>query len=105
MADEEVENEDVRRCRVCPVEEWLSFDHTSQLMVNSWSFYGQSMGVFALASHFVKNVKCVRETEILVEQQTPQGVFVCDHAGLVINKSPLVEELWITRSRPSEKSR
>jgi len=28
----------------------------------------------------------VRETEILVEQQTPHGVFVCDHAGLVINK-------------------
>ena len=29
----------------------------------------------------------VRETEILVEQQPPQGVFVCDHAGLVIKKS------------------
>jgi len=28
----------------------------------------------------------VRETEILVEQQPPQGVFACDHAGLVINK-------------------
>ena len=27
-----------------------------------------------------------KETEILVEQQPPQGVFVCDHAGLVINK-------------------
>jgi len=26
----------------------------------------------------------VRETEILVEQQSPQGVFVCDDAGLVI---------------------
>ena len=26
------------------------------------------------------------ETEILVEQQPPQGVFVCDHAGLVIDK-------------------
>ena len=24
-------------------------------------------------------------TEILVEQQPPQGVLVCDHAGLVIN--------------------
>ena len=23
--------------------------------------------------------------DILVEQQPPQGVFVCDHAGLVIN--------------------
>ena len=28
----------------------------------------------------------VRETEILAEQQPPQGVLVCDHAGLVINK-------------------
>jgi len=28
----------------------------------------------------------VRETEILVEQQPPQGVLVCDLAGLVINK-------------------
>ena len=35
---------------------------------------------------FFKNVQCVRETEILVEQQPPQGVFVCDHAGLVINR-------------------
>ena len=31
----------------------------------------------------------VRETEILVEQQPPQGVLVCDHAGLVINKFSL----------------
>jgi len=31
----------------------------------------------------------VRETENLVEQQPPQGVFVCDHAGLVINKLSL----------------
>ena len=28
----------------------------------------------------------MRESEILVEQQPPQGVFVCDHAGLVLNK-------------------
>ena len=28
----------------------------------------------------------MRETEILVEQKPPQGVLVCDHAGLVINK-------------------
>jgi hypothetical protein len=26
------------------------------------------------------------ETEILVEQKQPQGVFVCDHDGLVIKK-------------------
>jgi len=31
----------------------------------------------------------VRETEILVEQQPPQGVLLCDHAGLVINKFSL----------------
>ena len=41
------------------------------------------MGVFAL-----RNVWCVRETEILVEQQPPQGVLVCDHAGLARNKFP-----------------
>jgi len=29
-----------------------------------------------------------RETEILVAQQPPQGVLVCDHAGLVINNHP-----------------
>ena len=29
----------------------------------------------------------MRETEILVEQQPPQGVLVCDRAGLVINNS------------------
>ena len=28
----------------------------------------------------------MRETEILVEQQPLQGVFICDHAGRVINK-------------------
>ena len=33
----------------------------------------------------VPNVQCVRETETLVEQQPPQGVFVCDHAGLATN--------------------
>ena len=37
----------------------------------------------------VKEVKEVFETEILVEQQPPQGVLVCDHAGLVINKLSL----------------
>ena len=40
------------------------------------------MGVFAPPSPFFKNVECVRETEILVEQQSRQGVLVCDHAGL-----------------------
>ena len=33
-----------------------------------------------------KNMKCVREIEILVEQQTPQGILVRDDAGPVINK-------------------
>ena len=43
------------------------------------------MGVFAPPSSFFKKVKCVRESEILVEQSPPQGVLVCGHAGLVIN--------------------
>jgi len=42
---------------------------------------------------------CVRETEILVEQQPPQGVFVCDHAGLVINKFSLC---WRAATRRRE---
>ena len=34
-----------------------------------------------------ERVVCERNLwEILVEQQPPQGVLVCDHAGLVINK-------------------
>ena len=44
------------------------------------------MGVFAPPSPFCKNVKCQRETEILVEQQPPEGAFVYDHAGRVINQ-------------------
>ena len=40
-----------------------------------------------------QQVKCVRETEILVEQQPPQGVFVCDHAGHVINKFSLASRV------------
>ena len=39
-----------------------------------------------LTSSHLKNVYCVRETEILVEQQPQQGLIVCDHAGLVLNK-------------------
>ena len=35
----------------------------------------------------------MRETEILVEQQPPQGVLVCDHAGLVINKFSLLAQV------------
>ena len=49
------------------------------------------MEVFAPSSSFCQHVSCVRETEILVEQP-PQGVFVCDHAGLVINKLSLYQE-------------
>ena len=41
----------------------------------------------------------MRETEILVEQQPPQGVLVCDHAGLVINKFshlvPVGDWVWL----------
>ena len=47
----------------------------------------------ATARHIdrLKNVKCVRKTEILVEQQSPKGVFICDHAGSVVNKFSLTE--------------
>ena len=48
-------------------------------------------------SPIFKNVKCVKETEILVEEQTPQGVFVCDHAGPVINKFSNVGRIQVTR--------
>ena len=52
-----------------------------------------AMGVFALPSPFFRNVQCVRETEVPVEQQPPQGVLVYDHAGLGINKfSSLTEQ-------------
>ena len=41
-------------------------------------------------------MKCVSETEILVGQQPPQGVLVCDHAGRVINKFSLMA-VWRTQ--------
>ena len=56
----------------------------------------QSQGVAVRSAHkrhtgspSFQNMKCARETKILVEQHAsaPQGVFVCDHAGRVINKS------------------
>jgi len=36
-----------------------------------------------------QNEYCVRETEILVGKPLSKGFFVCDHAGLVINKFSL----------------
>jgi hypothetical protein len=54
-------------------------------LLHNWSNLNE-MGVFAPPSLSFKNVKCVRETEILAEQQPPRGVLVCDHAGLVINQ-------------------
>ena len=42
--------------------------------------------MFPPPSPFFKNVHYVRETEILVEQQPPKVVFICDNAGHVINK-------------------
>ena len=42
--------------------------------------------VIATPSPFLKHVQCERDTEILLEQQPPQGVLVCDHAGRVIHK-------------------
>jgi len=41
----------------------------------------------------------VRETEIQVEQQPPQGVFVFDHAGLVINQFSLYRALQVQVQR------
>ena len=43
-------------------------------------------GVFAPPSPFFNNVKCVRETQILLAQVPPQGVLECGRAGLVIHK-------------------
>jgi len=37
-------------------------------------------------SEMNKNVQCVRESKCLEEEQPPQGVFVGDHAGLVVNQ-------------------
>ena len=42
-----------------------------------------SAGLSECVVQVFKNVKCVRESEILVEQQPP---LICDHAGLIINK-------------------
>jgi len=42
--------------------------------------------VFAPSSPFFENVSCVRETQIIAEQQPPREIFFCDHAGPVINK-------------------
>ena len=50
------------------------------------TFNDTTFDVAVCRSPFFENVQCVRETEILVEQQPPQGVFVCGHAGLVINE-------------------
>jgi hypothetical protein len=37
----------------------------------------------------------VRETEILVEQQPPQAVFICDHASLVIKYLTLLSAFHV----------
>ena len=51
------------------------------------------IGVFAPPSPFFKSMKCESETEILAEQQPPQGVLVCDHAGLVMDRFSLRQGL------------
>ena len=51
-------------------------------------------------SPFFKNVWCEREPEILVEQQPPQGVFVCDHAGRVISKLSCANSEEVCNSTP-----
>ena len=57
--------------------------------VRSNLFGGKSDGPIYVCSNPFKKVYCVRETEILEEQQPPQGVFICDHAGLVISESSI----------------
>ena len=44
-----------------------------------------------------ENVLCVRETEMLVEEQPPKRIFICDLASLVINKFSLYAPLTIRR--------
>jgi len=41
----------------------------------------------------IKIGEFVRATEILVEQEPPKWVFICDHAGRVINESSTTREL------------
>ena len=50
-------------------------------------------------------MQCVRKTEILIEQQFPHGVFVCDHAGLEIKKFLLLVPLGTKRRSRPEKNR
>ena len=50
------------------------------------------------ADHIVfSRRRCVRETEILVENQPPKGVFICDHASLLINEFSSTRTLRPTR--------
>ena len=59
-------------------------------------------GRFARAPQFppLASSHCVLHPTvgILVEQQPPQGVFVCDHAGLVINTFSTVERFGTQQS-------
>ena len=61
----------------------LHLDNQS-LTTNGSRGWGVRTSVSFLTERAVK-----KRTQILVEQQPPQGVFVCDHAGLVINKFSL----------------
>jgi len=59
---------------------------------------GSQLSDLGFFTHCSPQRTCVRETEILVEQQPPQGVFVCDHAGLVINEFSIQGPApWIPR--------
>ena len=46
---------------------------------------------------------CVRETEILRDEQPPQGVLVCDHAGLVTNQFSLEQAPKLAAKREEGK--
>ena len=54
-------------------------------------------------SPFFKDVKCVRETEILVAQQPPKAALVCDHAGLVIHRFSSGTGYFPVGDSPTEK--
>ena len=62
-----------KSCNILPVPEHASAIANAQ--VRRWS----------KPCDFQK-VWCVRETKIVVENKSPEGVFVYDRAGVVINK-------------------
>ena len=63
--------------------------HRLDVLVDRPCAMGVLNSLFYVALYLPSYVYCVRETEILVEQQPPQGDSVCDHAGRVVNEFSL----------------